>query len=60
MTQKQVAEKLEISISTYNTYENGTRNIPLRIAENISKLFDVNLNEIFLPVTFTICKSDIA
>lgn len=55
-TQEQMAGRLEIAISTYNQYEKGGRNVPKEVAEKVSCLFNVPIEEIFLPVKFTVSK----
>lgn len=47
MTQLQVAEKLHISESYYCLIENGKRNLTLKIAGMLAKLFKIKL-ECFL------------
>lgn len=56
LNQVEMARKLNIPISTYNVYENGKRTIPLEVARKISRILEVNLEEIFTPVNFTIHK----
>jgi len=56
-TQEQMAKELEIGISTYNQYENSERDIPYSVAKNIAKLFEVEIDSIFLPTRFTVSKT---
>lgn len=56
MTQQEMANKLTIAVSTYNMYENGTRNVPMKVATGIAKLLGVELDDIFLAVKFTVSK----
>lgn len=58
ITQIEMAQKLNIAVSTYNTYENGSRKVPQKIAREIAKVLGVDVLDIFLPATFTISKSD--
>ncbi len=51
MTQTQLAEILGISVQRYNMYELGKRNLPSKIAVNISKALNTSLDEIFLNVS---------
>ncbi len=44
LTQKELAEKLELNQQTYTNYEYGKRDIPNIILEKIASLFDINLN----------------
>lgn len=53
-SQRYMANRLNIGISTYNQYENNNRKIPINIAEAIAKILDVTIYDIFLPVWFTI------
>lgn len=55
-TQKQMAKILGIGISTYNQYENSQRNIPYEVAKKIADILSVQVEEIFLPVRFTVSK----
>lgn len=57
LTQNDMAKKLDIAVSTYNMYESGKRNIPLKIANRIAFILNVDRNEIFSPVTFTLNKT---
>jgi len=59
-TQKQMAKMLGIGISTYNQYENSQRNIPYRIAKEIAYILNVQVDEIFLPVRFTVSKDKVS
>lgn len=47
LTQQNMADKLEIAISTYNMIENGKRRPSLCIAKKISLLLDASIDEIF-------------
>lgn len=57
-TQQEMAEKLDIAISTYSQYETGSRGIPVHIAIKISEILDIEISKIFLPTKFTVSKSD--
>lgn len=56
-TQEQMAKMLEIGVSTYNQYENSQRNIPYDIAKKIAEILEVEVEDIFLPVRFTVSKT---
>lgn len=58
LTQADMAEMLGIAVSTYNTYENGQRKVPENIAANIAKILGVKKEDIFLPATFTLRKTE--
>ncbi|MBR1529444.1 MAG: helix-turn-helix transcriptional regulator [Oscillospiraceae bacterium] len=45
--QKDVAEALQMPLSTYGEYERGERGIPLEKLIKLAELFDVSINEIF-------------
>lgn len=57
-TQAEMAKLLGIGVSTYNLYENGGRKVPDRIATKIAQILEVNKNDIFLPATFTVSKTE--
>ena len=46
LTQKQVAEKLFLHLTQYRRYECGESEVPLNIAINIAKLYNVSLDYI--------------
>ncbi|MDK2794421.1 MAG: putative transcriptional regulator [Caldanaerobacter sp.] len=58
-TQEQMANMLGISISAYNLYENGGRKVPEKIATKIAQILGANKDEIFLPQTFAVRKSQV-
>lgn len=47
MTQQQIADKLEISVSSYNMIENGKRGVSVIMAKNISVILEKSIDEIF-------------
>ena len=51
-TQDQMAEKLGISISAYNMYENRNRQIPKMTVNKIIDILKLEEEEIFLPEKF--------
>ena len=53
-SQRHMANRLNIGVSTYNQYENNNRKIPINIAEAIAKILNVTVCDIFLPTWFTI------
>lgn len=55
-TQKHMANVLGIAVSTYNQYETGARGIPNNIANNVAKILNVKVNELFSPTKFMINK----
>ncbi|MBR2140354.1 MAG: helix-turn-helix transcriptional regulator [Phascolarctobacterium sp.] len=57
LTQRSMAEKLKISVSAYNDYENGKKTCTKKVAEDISKILKIDLHQIFLPARFTVSKS---
>lgn len=54
LTQTDVALMLGISNPRLYYYEIGARKIPIDIAEKLAKLYKVDIEEIFLPETFSI------
>lgn len=57
-SQENMANELNIGISTYCQYETGKRNIPRDIVSRICNILDVKIDDIFLPVRFTISKQN--
>ena len=55
-SQKDMAEMLDIAASTYCQYETGKRNVPAEIVDKISNILDINKDDIFLPIKFTVSK----
>lgn len=53
-SQQYMANQLNIAISTYNQYENNNRKIPIDKAKGIAEILNININDIFSPVWFTI------
>jgi len=56
LTQEYMANSLKIAVSTYNQYENAVRNIPVSIVNQISTILGVKVEDIFLPIKFTVSK----
>ena len=46
LTQYEVAERMNIGQSTYASFENGTRRIPLSDIMKLSDVLDFNVNEV--------------
>ncbi len=46
LTQKQIAEKLNIRQNTYSQYENGNREIPLQSLIALSDIYDTSIDYI--------------
>ncbi len=44
LTQKDISEKLEISIKLYAIYESGKRNIPVSILSKIAKIYNTSID----------------
>lgn len=53
-SQRYMANRLKIGISTYNQYENSTRKVPVDKAKAIAEILNVRVDDIFLPQWFTI------
>lgn len=47
LTQEEVANRLNILVSTYNMMENNKRRVSLEIAKQLEKIFNVSIDEIF-------------
>ena len=56
INQVEMAKKLNIPISTYNVYENGRRTVPVDVVVKIAKILDVDVEEIFRPVNYIVCR----
>jgi putative transcriptional regulator len=48
-SQADLAERLHVSRQTINAIENGKYDPSLSLAFNIAKLFDMNIEHVFLP-----------
>lgn len=46
LTQKEVAEKLEVSLTSYSLYESGKRTIPLPVFIKLAKLYNTSIDYI--------------
>lgn len=57
-SQSEMAKMLQIPISTYYVYESGKRKVPIDIANKIANILGVDINNIFLPATFTVSKTN--
>lgn len=53
-TQQFMAENIETSIGCYNMYENNQRKVPKEKAILIAKVLEHELNDIFVPSSFTV------
>lgn len=56
MSQKDMADILGIGVSTYCQYETGKRNVPAETVDSIAKILNINRDDIFLPIKFTVSK----
>ncbi|MGO5114207.1 helix-turn-helix domain-containing protein [Candidatus Avoscillospira sp. LCP25S3_F1] len=56
ISQATMADTLSISVPAYSQYENGIRNIPAAIAIQIAEILSCEVDDIFLPVKFTVSK----
>lgn len=56
-TQQLMSENIDVSVGCYNMYENNQRKIPKQKAEAIAKLLDCEVQDIFIPFTFTNCET---
>lgn len=52
-TQKDMADKISVSIGCYNMYENNQRKIPKEKAEAIANVLECAIDDIFIPSSFT-------
>lgn len=51
-----IATLLNIKPVTYYQYENGSRTVPEDIAKEISRIFEIDEKDIFLPNRYSIRK----
>lgn len=58
ITQENMANRLNIATATYCQYENGKRTIPRDVAIQVAGILGCPVEEIFLPVKFTICENE--
>ena len=56
ITQEEMAKILGIADSTLSLYESGGRSIPSDIAKKIAVILDAEVEDIFLPLRFTLSK----
>lgn len=56
-TQQVMAENIDVSVGCYNMYENNQRKIPKEKASSIAKILECEINDIFVPFTFTNCET---
>ncbi|WP_242966494.1 helix-turn-helix transcriptional regulator [Clostridium sp. BSD9I1] len=47
LTQEEVAQKLRVSVSSYNMMENGRRKVSLETAKKLEDIFNTTIDEIF-------------
>ncbi|CAG7586417.1 hypothetical protein PEPTYR26121_00336 [Peptoniphilus tyrrelliae] len=55
-SQKDMADILGIAVSTYCQYETGKRNVPAETVDNIAQILNIDKDDIFLPIKFTVSK----
>lgn len=55
-TQQQMADLLDIGLTTYHQYETSDRDIPYKIAKKTAEILNVAVEDIFLPTKFTVSK----
>lgn len=56
LTQRDVASIAKVAVPTYSQYETGARSIPSEKAVLIAQAVKAQVDDIFLPVKFTISK----
>lgn len=56
-TQEEISKEVGIAVSTYNMYEKETRRTPIKTAKKIAQVLNVDVEDIFLPQTFTVSKT---
>lgn len=54
MTLDEMAELIGTTKTAYFYYENGSRKVPAEVAHTLSKFFNVEVEDIFLPSTFSL------
>ena len=58
LTQRRMAEMLNLPYSTYCEYENGKKSVPADIAEQIASILQKPVSAIFMPIRFAVCESN--
>ena len=53
-TQQYMADNIDTSVSCYNMYENNQRKVPKDKAKLIANVLESDLNDIFVPSSFTV------
>lgn len=48
MTQKEIADKIGVSVQTYNAWEKDVSNVAIGKVKALADFFDVTIGEIFL------------
>ncbi len=56
LTQRKMAELLNLPYSTYCEYEKGKKSVPADIAEQIASILQKPVGAIFMPVRFAVCE----
>ena len=56
LTQRKMAELLNLPYSTYCEYEKGRKSVPADIAEQIASILQQPVSAIFMPVRFAVCE----
>lgn len=54
--QEVMAEKIGVAASTYCQYETGTRTLPTEVVQKICTILEVDIEQLFVPIRFTVGK----
>lgn len=49
MTQQEIADKIGVSVQTYNAWEKDVSNVAIGKVKALADFFEVTIGEIFLP-----------
>lgn len=56
MTQLEVSSVLEVSLKTYQTYEQNAKNVEAPILLFLANIFHCSINDFYLNINFTKCE----
>ena len=56
LTQREMADMLNLPYSTYCEYETGKKSIPAKVVKQIAEILGKPVTSLFLPIRFTLSK----
>lgn len=57
LTQEEVANKLDITLRTYISYEQNAKNVEAPMLLILANIFNCDISDFYLHLNFTICES---